>query len=354
MKINVLTVSSDLSVKGGITSVVKEITESISSKEINMRFLATHINGNPFKKIFFYIRALFRLFFYIKRYDIGIVHMHMSYRGSFYRKYFVYKISKLLRCKVVLHLHGSEFEIFYNTSSKLSKYMIVNLLDNVDVIIVLGDSWKSVISSIAPKSNVVILKNAVQLVNKSVKFNADNIRFLFLGALIKRKGIYDLIEAIKELDLSGFLKRQNIKFLIAGEGIESNDIRELTKNYHIEEYIELLGWIKGSEKSEVLASTSVLILPSYNEGLPVAILEAMNYGIPVISTNVGSIGEVVKTNDTGVLIKPGDINGLVSAIKEIIQENKWNKMSIECKKIIKENHNSENFIEEIKTIYKMI
>lgn len=352
--IRVLIVGSDSSVKGGITSVIDRFL-NYNWNGIKVELLPTYIEGNSIKRIVFFLKGVFK---YIKRLiknDFDIAHIHMSYKGSFFRKYLIVKLSKLFKKKTILHLHGSEFELFYDNSNKFIKKMVNNTLENVDDVIVLGKAWKDVVEKIAPKANINIFNNAVNIPKLRAGWNDEEINILFLGVLIKRKGIYELIEAINELNKNGVVKSKKLKFLIGGSGIEEERIKNKINKYNLSSCVEMVGWVTGDMKEKLFNKSQVFILPSYNEGLPMAILEAMSYGIPVIATDVGSVSEVVKTGFTGVLIDKCSVSKIVEAItSEIIDYDKWRIESRQCKDIIRLNFSEETYFEKICNLYRKI
>lgn len=350
--IKVLIVGSHSSVKGGITSVIDRFL-NYNWNDIEVELLSTYIEGNFIKKIFFFLRGFLKFIKMLIKNDFDIAHIHMSYKGSFFRKYLIVKFSKLFKKKVILHLHGSEFEIFYNNSNQKIKNMIKNLLESVDSVIVLGENWERIIKSIAPNAKIDIFKNAVNVPDYKAQWSDEKINILFLGVLIKRKGIYELIEAINELNKNGVIKNKKLNFLIAGSGIEEKSIKNKINEYNISYCVEMLGWINRDMKEMLFNKSQIFILPSYNEGLPMAILEAMSYGIPVISTDVGSVSEVVINDKTGYLISPGSIKEIIESIKLIIaNENAWKAKSSICKKIIEEEFNEEKYFKKIEHLYK--
>jgi glycosyltransferase involved in cell wall biosynthesis len=97
-------------------------------------------------------------------------------------------------------------------------------------------------------------------------------------------------------------------------------VKQLLKDYQIEDMVEVLGWINVHEKEELLRKADMLVLPSYHEGLPMAILEAMNFSLPVISTYVGGIPELIQHGENGYLIEPGDIEGLTKSLEILIHD----------------------------------
>mgnify|MGYP000429415235 FL=1 len=97
----------------------------------------------------------------------------------------------------------------------------------------------------------------------------------------------------------------------------------------------------------------MLVLPSYNEGLPIAILEAMSYGLPIISTNVGSIGEAVKEKENGFLIEPGDVDSLAHAMIQLTNNSiLWKKESRASRNICETKFSENVFFEAVEKIYR--
>ena len=101
-------------------------------------------------------------------------------------------------------------------------------------------------------------------------------------------------------------------FYIGGNG-ETEKLVELINSYSLENIVEFIGWVSKDKKTEYFNKSDGYILPSYNEGLPISILEAMSYELPIISTNVGGIPEIVDSNN-GALIEPGNKKQLKEAI----------------------------------------
>ena len=125
---------------------------------------------------------------------------------------------------------------------------------------------------------------------------------LFLGLLGKNKGIYDLLECIRDhkVEFQG-----KLKLYIGGNG-EIEHVKQLIKEYGIADIVIFEGWVSGDKKIELLNKSDAYILPSYKEGLPISILEAMSYGMPIISTPVGGIPEIVSNGENGYLVEPGN------------------------------------------------
>lgn len=138
---------------------------------------------------------------------------------------------------------------------------------------------------------------------------------MYMGEISKRKGGFDLLKAIvdnKEYFTDKLLLR------MGGNEVDG-DIKAYIRENGLESFVTYEGWIAGQKKIDCLNWEDVYILPSYNEGLPIAILEAMAYSHPVISTPVGGIPEIIKSGENGILVKPGDTKAIADAIKFYIE-----------------------------------
>src|SRR5699024_3678529 len=125
---------------------------------------------------------------------------------------------------------------------------------------------------------------------------------LFLAVLNKSKGILDLIHAAEKVMDAKIPLGGRLIFEIAGDGEMLQEAESLVKQKDLEEHFRFHGWVDGKEKYKLLRNADLFVLPSYFEGLPMSILEAVSCGLPVIATDVGSIDEAVIEGDNGFLI----------------------------------------------------
>lgn len=304
---NVLIISPNPNRKGGIASVVKIYKEQFNLKV----FASTKFQSTAFSFLFLFERLISFLLFLLRDKSVKIVHIHSSSEGSFYRKYFFYKISKLFKKKVIFHIHSGRFHNFYNDSNKFIKSLIEEVIDNSDALIVLSKHWESYFKKTFKNKNVYIVHNIVEkpVTTKKTYMKAGEINILYLGKIFKEKGIYELLDCIVE---NYKLLSPKIRLVVAGKGDE-----EYTKKYRdidTKKIISFPGWIGKEEKIKALKNTDILILPSYNEGLPVSILEAMSYKLPIIATPVGGIPEVLLNKVNGLIIQPKSVEAIKEAI----------------------------------------
>lgn len=297
---------------GGISAVVQYWSDYIE----NLQYYPTYRLSNIFIRTWWFctsfVRLAVRMLFDKK---IKILHLHTAADGSFWRKAQLVKLGHALHKKVILHVHASRFKDFYNESSTKKRKWIKDVLDKVDVLIVLSESWKKWFTEIGINGDkIIILHNITPYptIIQEAKVQDGKIHFLFLGEIGKRKGVFDILNAISK-NRSFFEKKLQLRI---GGNRNEKKLLETIKKYELENIVFFEGWVGGEKKIELLNWADLYILPSFNEGLPISILEAMSYGLPIISTPVGGIPEVVKGN--GVLVTPGNIKEIHDAIKKYI------------------------------------
>jgi len=351
-KIKVLMIGNAPSVKGGITSVISQLlNHDWNAENVEMQFIPTYAEGNNIKKIVYFLIAYGKIIQRFRTNKPDIVHIHMSYKGSFKRKYLIHKLCKKHGVKDVIHLHGSEFEKWYNNSKESQQEKIRTLLRESSSFIVLGEKWNSVIKGIEPKTNTIVVSNTIAIPKETVRWNEDKFQVLFLGVLIERKGVKDLLKAINKL-----VKEKKIgkmKFVIAGTGKEEQILHEMCKEQGLNDYVTFAGWTVGEKKKDLLLDSQLLVLPSYNEGLPIAILEAISYGLPVVSTDVGDISSAVVDGYNGYLIKPGEVDKLAEKMCLVSQDkDAYIRMSESSRKLAEKEFADVHYFQTIKNCYK--
>lgn len=334
--------------RGGVGAVI-----DIYSKYFEQfNFIASYIPGDKMSIVLNYIICLQKLFFQLLfDRNIRIIHIHGASNGSFYRKFVCFLIGKyLFGKKIIYHVHGGGFELFYTNSNHVTKKLIRLFINNCNCVICLSDKWEAFFQNNFKQSNVVIIPNAIDYPVKSIceKTESDILTLLFLGLVTNNKGIFDLLEVIKKNKKK---YKAKIRLIIGGNG-ETERLIRIINEEKLADIVEFVGWLENTKKSYWLQNADIYILPSYIEGLPISILEAMSYGKPIISTNVGGIPEIVIPNRNGFLLEPGDLNSIEKTIQYCI-ENKEVLLEFgdESEKIV-EKHLPQKVIKELFDIYQ--
>lgn len=348
--IRIIMCCSTLNTKGGMVSVVKNYLDNLQTGNYKVKYIPTHFNTNKLFLIIYFFLQFVHILWEVSFRHYDIAHLHVAERGSFWRKAFLVYFFHCCGIKVILHHHASEFDEFYNTCSDKNKKRINNVLAKADMNIVLSERLVSMIKDKQPMAKVCVLYNAVNTYPVN-PYNRKARNILFLGRLGRRKGVFDLLSSIKELD--GRLP-SDVKFYLCGDQGEDAVIQQINE-LGIMHRISHVGWIDGDRKKEILKSTMLNCLPSYNEGLPMSILETMAAGIPNISTDIASIPEVITNNENGILITPGDIEALSQSIENLVSNDVIRlEYSEKSFALINDKFSLSNHMNQLKSIYNSL
>jgi len=336
--------------KGGIGAVIA----SHSLHILPFNFISTYKSDNKlFIPLYTFQQYLKIFYFLLKNKNIKIVHIHGASSFSFYRKYLVFLMSKyMFSKKIVYHMHGGGFHLFYEKSPWLIRKVIHHFLEHSDALICLSIKWKNYFEQHFKIKKLAVVPNFFDLTENAFKkeFYPKTV-FLFLGKVDVEKGIFDLLSVVNELK-----NEHKDKFeLWIGGNSANKQFEEYLHDNNLFEYVRYLGWISGKEKENALNKADVYVLPSYNEGLPVSIIEAMAHEMPIISTSVGGIPELVKNLESGILIEPGDRIALKNAMEYfLLNRSRISEMGHKSFLRYSKSYTSEIAMKEVFAIYRGI
>lgn len=309
--------------KGGVASVIYKLNSVGFFSRWNIQHIVTHVStadrlGCIRVAIYIYSLLLTAWLLMIKR--IGVAHIHMSSRGSYKRKALLIKILSLFKVKIILHLHGAEFKDFYlNENTKKQQLNIRFIFNQVERVVVLSHQWHEWVSTLVEDSTKVrIIYNSVDslALDKSKQIPGT---ILFLGRLGARKGVSDLLIAFSEV----IKACPEAKLILGGDG-DIACFKEQAKQLGLQESVSFLGWISGQAKLEHLAQADVFCLPSYNEGFPMGILEAMSASKAIVASKAGGIPDALIHQQSGFLFNAGDTKELAHLLISVIKNRKSN------------------------------
>ena len=345
-------VGTDLSTKGGISSVVRGYFDAGIMDRLGIQYYSTHCDGSKLYKVIFYMRGLFKIIVNMPKYDI--VHIHTASWWSFRRLFPVILLAKKLSKKIVIHLHGAMFDVYYNKALSIEKSIIRYGFTLADKVVVLSSEWLRKIVIFCDSTKISIISNRVPayILKGSILKKKNNIphTILFMGELCHRKGVYDLLEAIK---LSG-LDNARIRVFLCGNG-EIEKVKKRIKELGLEKVVTVPGWISGQEKQKLLDEAYLYVLPSYFEGLPMSILEAMATGTPVISTPVGGIPDAVENGYNGFLVPTNSPQQIANRINMVLNDkNLWNKLSENALATIEQNFSMKQTEKKLDDLYDIL
>lgn len=312
---NILTIGIDYRVVHGGVAAVENVYSTFYHP---FNHVATVVDYGVVRKLITFFTAYIKFWGWMLFHkEIKIVHVHVASYASFWRKRFFINLAKMFGKKIVFHCHGAEFQRFTSQHVKAVK----KTLDRCDCIIALSDRWKEWFEKTMSHKNVVVIKNVIAPPHIA-KITHDNFILIFLGRLGKRKGFYDLLDVLREhkQEFDG-----KVELLFGGDG-DVEQVNTIIKSEGLENIAKYQGWVNGKKKEYLFNSADCLILPSYNEGLPISVLEAMSYSLPIISTNVGGIPEILKNGQNGYIMEPGNKEAIYHAIKQLLTDKEKAKV----------------------------
>lgn len=309
-KYKVVTVATSSRTRGGITSVINAYRQTDLWTDWNMVWIETHIDRSKIAKLLILIKAIFVFLYHLP--STNLIHLHFSEPVSAIRKLLFVFLTKLFHKKLLVHFHAfSTSTTIYGRFDFAYKY----IFQSADKIIVLSSYWKEEISQKWPSlsDKIIVLYNPCAQV-KAMSVERQN-SILFAGTVNQRKGYQDLIKAFATVKDD----HPDWKLVFAGNG-EIGAAKQLAESLQIKTNVEFLGWVNGSEKDMAFRQSSIFCLPSYAEGLPMAVLDAFSYGLPVITTPVGGIPDLLTDSQNALIYSPGDIQALSKCLTRCISD----------------------------------
>lgn len=308
-KMKVVMLGADRSVKGGVSAMVNNLYEAGISQKVNLVYIGTMVDGSSIGKLFKAGEALLKFLTVLPGADI--VHLNMAADASCFRKLIFLNIASAFGKKIVVHHHGGDFEGFYEErcSAKMRE-KVRRSLNKADLFLVLSENWKLFFENIVSPDKIFVLENGVPIPEKA-KQDYSGHQAVFLGRLCKEKGIGELLESAKrvrkavpdfELVLGGFWEKGN-------EELEAK-ARELS------DFVRCPGWVSAKERERLFAQSSVFVLPTWFEGQPVSLLEAMAAGMCTVSSAVGGIPQVLGEAENETLPCGFDGCGVMTGAKD--------------------------------------
>lgn len=310
---NVLMVGVDKNRVGGMWTVAETfINDEWFNKSVKLYYVATATGGSKIKRVCKMIDGYFKVIQILASKKIDIVHIHMAEKGSVYRKNIVIKIAKMFGANVVVQMHAGPILAWYESLPLKRQFSVSKILNSADRILVLGEYWKKQMVKIASANKIEILYNGSKCPPRNL-YNNDGKCILYMGVLKATKGVYDLIEAIKIIDNQ---LPSDVKVYLCGMD-ENGKAKKYVMEHGLNNRIVMPGWIDKGTRLELFKNTQMCVLPSYFEALSMTVIESMCYGIPIITTNISTMPELLGNRIT--LIQPGNVQQLANEILRLNQ-----------------------------------
>lgn len=347
--LDILLISPLPSPAGGIATwtesyLKSEIIKKQNVKVINTSVIGDRINSFKNKKILEEIKR--NISIYIKlsktlkknKFDVAHLNTSCSKTGMIRDLLCARKIKKA-GYKLILQCHCN---IPSMLNDNFSTWLFKKLVNNSDSVLVINADSNQYVNKVLKRENIIV-SNFIdyKIINdSSLKYISDEIKtIIFVGHVTKSKGCNEVIEVAKVFP--------NINFRLVG------NLSKSYKNIHCSENVKFIGEVSKDNVLLEMKKADLLLFPSHTEGFPLVVLEAMAYGLPIISTSVGAIPEMIEKNG-GVLIDVGDVPAIISAVNEIQDPSIRRQMSTWNQNKIRSCYSTEVVLKKICDIYEGI
>ncbi|MDY2699350.1 MAG: glycosyltransferase family 4 protein [Lachnospiraceae bacterium] len=349
-EMKVLMIGPARSVHGGVSAVVNNYYAAGLDQQIKLKYIATMVDGSKVRKLIQAMLAYITFLFALPSYHI--LHVNMAADASCYRKKIFIDTAWLFRKKIIIHEHGGDFEgFYYERCSEKQRANIKRSLNRAKIFLVLSESWKKFFSEIVDEDKIHVLQNGIVIPTK-VKQDYSSHKVLFLGRLCKEKGIGELLEAVPVIQK----QIQDFKLILGGVWEEGNEALK-EKARALSETVLCPGWISEKEREALFQECSIFVLPTWFEGQPISLLEAMAAGMCVAASAVGGIPQIMgKESDvTGILLPQKDANTLADELIKLLKdEEQRRKMGQNARIRIINNYDVNRNVEALVGFYKEI
>jgi glycosyltransferase involved in cell wall biosynthesis len=226
------------------------------------------------------------------------------------------------RCRpVVLQLHGSRSSWLVEPGRHAFKLATALLLASVDGIMVLSKEEQRQWQTFRPRPPVFTVKNPYVSVFPTTSPNSASTlgpspRVLFVGRLIETKGIFELVEAFPSV-----LEQTPCRLVLVGEGARELELRQRIHRLGLEDHVTIPGYLSGSDLGDQYRAASLFVLPSWSEGFPTVLAEAMDAGLPIVTTRIRGAADHLVAGENALLVEPRDVEGLAAAMTQLLRDD---------------------------------
>jgi len=352
----------------GIGTYYETLLGSSLPKRVNLQFIDTSSRRRPgvetgswsFSNVISAIADCVRFAKSVVIFQPEICHIATTYGLSFLKHSVCVLMARLSGSQVLLHPHCS-FHFLYERRGRAWQWFIRKVIGMCQGVVVLSNEWKK-LQDVVPDCPVYYLPNAIDLLSyvevatERIEAKEDEpcLHVLYLGHLGKEKGSFDLISAAKTV----LEQQRGILFDLVGQEQVFGDMQALQTQVaeaRLEQFIHIQSAVARAEKIELFRNADLFVYPSYHEGMPMAVIEAMACGLPIIATQVGGLPELVRPELNGLLVPAGRPDQLADAIQQLAHDAPIrHSMQENSLRLAQENFDIEKLVERLVDIYQAL
>lgn len=305
--------------RGGMATVAALMAVH-PDERISIAVVPTYVDRSRSVKLLVGVRGMLRASWLLLRGRADVLHANLAQGGSVLRKAVPLAAARLAGVPAVVHGHSYDFGGWFDRLPAPARAAVRRMLV-ADHWLVLGERHVDEYAARLrlPDGRIGVLHNAVRIPETAVaQSGVDRVHAAALGRMGTRKGSYDIVAAVGALDET---VRRRLRVTLAGDG-EVDGVRAAVAAAGLGDTIRVVGWLDAAARDELLCAAQVFLLPSRDEGLPMALLEAMAYGLAPVTTTVGSIGEAVSDGVTGIVVQPGAPDQIAGALTALVTDER--------------------------------
>jgi glycosyltransferase involved in cell wall biosynthesis len=299
---------------GGIAVVLETLLTSQLADRYELQLVATHRDAGRMGKALQAVRGLLQSSLLLTGRRVDLVYLHMSSGSSLRRKAAIAALARLARRPYVLHVNASNLERYYGSARSWERRLVRTTLARAALVVAVSPAWERRLRALAPCRTIAI-PNPVPIPPDEAPLDASPPRIVCLGRLGVRKGSPTMVRALAILTE----RHPDARLVLAGDG-DVSGVRIEAERLGVGDRVELPGWVGPDERRRILLEATVFALPSRDEGLPVALLEAMAYGLPAVVSPVGGIPDAFEEGRHGYFVAPDDPEALADRIATLVED----------------------------------
>lgn len=310
--------SPSLDTVSGVSTHVRLLLASDLARNYELLHFQVGSEGrreNALQKLLRFAFSPFLLGLFLLRTGAAAVHINASLERKAYWRDLTYSIvARLLGRRVVNQIHGGPMPQEFFRGNVFLTWVLRRFLVSSDVVTVLSRAELAAYRAFDARMNVHLLANAIDpagLADQRRCYNTDKpLKLVYVGRLVRTKGLFEVIEALQELKRAG----RDFRFCIAGGGQDQSELMAASERAELRDRVQFLGSVFAAEKCRLWLESDLFVLPSYMEGLPYSLLEAMAAGCVPITTPVAAIPDVMRHGEHGLFVPVKDAGALADAV----------------------------------------
>lgn len=358
----ILMLSRDLMSGGGVVNYVSMLMCVLSDDVSWKHFVIGRRVGETggFKTIKRMLGDYVRFVVTLKTGRYDLVHINPSFikRSLLRDLIFVRLVTLLTSMPLIVFIHGWDQAVFeWVMCRKWAIWLVGGILKKANTLLVLSQEFKHGLIRLGVHPDQIKVESTMfsgkelGSISPVTLDQKDTWRLLFLSRVVIEKGIIELLDAVAEL----VRENRDLELLVAGDGPALGQAKDHARNIGVEQSVHFIGYVRGEVKRLALSSSQLFVLPSYREGCPVSLLEAMACGLPVVATRVGGIPEVMEDNKNGILLDTVTSNSIASALRKLMDDRDlWRRVSDENQRSAWARFEANSAAQRILNIYRSL